>query len=504
MRRSILAVVVLAALACGDPAPRDDSGVVESDSPTPENDVAEPPEPAPSTLSHLDELPPELEQLMEPWTGDLDGMVERRMIRFVTVHNPMLYHLNGPKQGGIVYEAAAEFEKTLNRELGRRRLKVNVVIVPCPRDQILHALMKGRGDIVAANLTITPERLEQVDFSTPVMSDVSEIVVSGSASPPLASLEDLAGRELHLRPSSSYWPSVQRLNETFRSAGKPPIRLSAVEPYLEDHDLLEMVNAGLLPFTIVDSHKARFWSRVFERIVVHPDLSVRTGGQIAWAFRKNSPQLREVVDKFVREHRKGTLFGNIVYKRYLEDTSWLRNVSEGQGRDRLIEMSPLFRKYSERYGFDWRLVAAQAYQESALDQSRRSRAGAVGVMQLLPSTAAYVGVSDIDQLENNIHAGVKYLRYLVDRYFEDESLGLRDQHLLALAAYNAGPTRIKRLRGETARKGLDPNVWFDNVEVVVARNVGSETVRYVSNIIKYYVAYGLLIDDSPTSTPASG
>lgn len=484
MFRWLFAAVALGAVSCGGHAPSDDA--------------AEPAQAGAETapLSRLDELPPGIEQLMAPWTGDLDGMVERRTVRILTVHNPMFYHLNGAKQGGIVYEAAVEFEQALNRHLGRRRLKINVVIVPCPRDRILDWLVAGHGDIVSANLTITDGRSERVDFSMPILSGVSEIVVSGPGAPELTSLEDLAGRELYLRPSSSYWSSIEQLNTSFRSSGLPAVQLQVVDPYLEDHDLLEMVHAGLLPYTIVDSHKAAFWSQVFDRLEPHANMAVRSGGQIAWAFRKESPQLREVLDAFVRKHRKGTLFGNILYKRYLEDTDWLENLESGPATERMVELSPLFRKYAGRYGFDWRLVAAQAYQESALNNNSRSRAGAVGVMQLLPAAATQVGISDVTEIENNIHAGVKYLRYLVDHYFDDESIAPQEKHLLALAAYNAGPSRIKRLRAETARKGLDPDVWFDNVEVVVARKVGSETTRYVSNILKYYVAYGLLIDEA--------
>jgi membrane-bound lytic murein transglycosylase MltF len=139
------------------------------------------------------------------------------------------------------------------------------------------------------------------------------------------------------------------------------------------------------------------------------------------------------------------------------------------------------------------LVAAQAYQESGLDHSKRSRAGAVGVMQVLPTTAAsrQVGIPDIDDLENNIHAGVKYLHFLAEHYFNDPEMDALNRGLFTFAAYNAGPTRIQRLRREAKQRGLDPNRWFENVEVVVAEQVGSEPVRYVSNIYKYYVAYKL-------------
>jgi membrane-bound lytic murein transglycosylase MltF len=443
-------------------------------------------------LSSVDDLPESIQRLLEPWTGDLDGMTERRVVRLLTVFSPMYYFLDGPRQRGIVYETATEFEKSLNTTLGRKRLKVQVIIVPVPREQLIPALVEGRGDIAAANLTITPERAEVVDFSIPIMRGVSEIVVTGPAAPRPASLADLAGETLRLRRESSYWESIDRLNGSLVAAGKDPVRPEAADPHHADEDLLEMVNAGMLPMTIIDDHKARAWSGVFEEIVLHPDLAVRTGGEIAWAIRKDSPRLAESINAFIRKHREGTLFGNVVYDRYLGNVKWVENAHDPAGRERFREMEALFKEYGERYSIDWLLLAAQAYQGSRLDQSKRSRRGAVGVMQLMPAAAKQVGISGIDQLENNIHAGVKYMRHIMDHYLADEGLDPTQRSLLALAGYNAGPSRIKRLRHKAKKAGLDPNVWFDNVEVVTARAIGSEPVRYVGNIAKYYVAYKMI------------
>ncbi|MCG8589990.1 MAG: transglycosylase SLT domain-containing protein, partial [Proteobacteria bacterium] len=346
--------------------------------------------------------------------------------------------------------------------------------------------------IAAANLTVTPERLEQVDFSEPLRRNVSEVLVSGPSAPTLDSLEALSGRSLRLRRSSSYWSSTERLNASLRRTERKPVALIPANPLLEDHDLLELVHAGSLDFTVVDSHKAAFWSRVWDDVAVHPDLALREGGQIAWAFRKESPKLEQEVNLFVRTHRKGTLFGNIVDNRYLADTSWIRNPLDPSERERLETMAALFRKYGAMYGFDWRLLAAQGYQESRLDQRMRSRRGAVGVMQVKPETAADVGILDVSELESNIHAGAKYMRHLYDTYLPEEDLDPVQRHLLALASYNAGPSRIRRLRRLAAERGYDPNRWADNMDVVVARNVGREPVRYVGNILKYYAAYSMV------------
>ena len=503
LRWLMVAIALSASSGCGGPGTEDDVEPRDAGAATPDGvDTVEQDEPSPGgpgrVLSCLDDLPPEFQRLMEPWTGDLDGMAQRRAIRVLTAHNPMFYTLDGAEQRGIVYESSQLFEKAVNKHLETGRLKVRILIVPVRRDEILPALVEGRGDIAMANLTITPERLELVEFSDPFLRDVRELIVTGPSAPPIADLDALSGRELCLRRSSSYWTSVERLNVSLASRGLDPVRLIAVPPYLEDHDLLELVNTGMMPLTVTDSHKAQFWARVFDDIEPRDDLALSEGGEIAWAFRKNSPRLEQVVNAFVRKHRKGTLIGNVLYNRYLEDTAWIENALDGRGKKRFEQISPLFREYGERYDLDWMLLAAQGYQESKLDQDRRSHRGAIGVMQVLPATAESVGVSDIDRIENNIHAGVKYLRHIADHYFGDEDLDSEQQHLLALAAYNAGPTRMRRLRREAAAKGLDPNVWFDNVEVIVARRVGSETVRYVENIWKYYVAYLLLAEpESP-------
>jgi membrane-bound lytic murein transglycosylase MltF len=274
------------------------------------------------------------------------------------------------------------------------------------------------------------------------------------------------------------------------------MKLIAADENFEDEDLLEMVNAGLIPMIVMDSHKARFWAQIFEKINVCDDIAVREGGQISWAFRRNSPKLKAIVNEFVKGHKKGTLLGNIILKRYLRDTKYVKNSLSQKELDKFEAMLALFEKYADQYDFDYLMVGAQAYQESGLDQSKRSPAGAIGVMQLLPSTAAdpNVGIPDIEKLDKNIHAGTKYLRFIVDRYYKDEPMDDVNRMLFAFASYNAGPARVSNLRKKTAEMGLDPNVWFHNVEVAAARKIGRETVQYVSNIYKYYIAYRMIVD----------
>ncbi|MCK5438901.1 MAG: transglycosylase SLT domain-containing protein, partial [Gemmatimonadetes bacterium] len=338
---------------------------------------------------------------------------------------------------------------------------------------------------------ITPERLETVDCSDPLLSGVQEIVVTGPGVAAPQSTEDLAGTEIHVRASSSYYASLVKLSEDLEQAGLEPIQIEPADELLEDEDILEMVNASILPATVVDSHKADFWARVFDDVKLNPDVAVRTGGEIGWAFRKGSPKLAGIINEFVREHKKGTLIGNMTLNRYLKNVDYVVNPTVGEDGRRLRDTESVFRKYAEQYEFDPLMVTAQAYQESRLDQSVVSSVGALGVMQIRPSTAGdpNVDISGIDKLENNVHAGVKYMRFIKDRYFNHDDIDRLNQHLLAIAAYNAGPARIAKLRAKATEQGLDPNVWFRSVEHVAAEEIGRETVQYVSNIYKYYLAY---------------
>lgn len=428
-----------------------------------------------------------LGQIKKPWTGSLEGMIKRRVIRALVVYNKTGYFLDGARQMGVTYEALKRFEAELNRKLGARHLKIHIVFIPVARDQLLPYLVEGRGDIAAANLTITSDRLKTADFTDPFYDGVKELVVTGPGAPPLKSLDDLSGRTIYVRRSSSYYNSLMKLNRKLKEAGRALVRIQEADERLETEDILEMANAGLIPITAADNYLADFWSQIFPKIKVHRDLALRSGGKLAWAVRKGDVKLKEALNRFIKKNKKGTLFGNVLLRRYLRSTKWVRNSMSPEHMKRFGRTIKFFRKYAGKYGFDWLMITALAYQESGLDQSKRSPAGAVGVMQLLPSTAAGppVSIKNIIKLNNNIHAGVKYLRFIYDRYFKGQKdMSALNKVLFTFASYNAGPARVAGLRKKAARMGLDPNKWFQNVEAAAARDIGRETVQYVSNIFK--------------------
>jgi membrane-bound lytic murein transglycosylase MltF len=443
-------------------------------------------------------IPPE--EAVKPWTGDLAGMIKRGRIRVLTVYSKTFYFVNQGLQRGATYDFVRAFEEELNKRLAKEKklkykhLKVQVVFMPVARDDLLPALAAGKGDIAAANLTMTAERQKLVDFSSPVYANVSELVVSGPTSPAVSSVEDLAGQEVFVRKSSSYYESLVVLNQRFAAERRPAVRIKEAPETLEDEDLLEMVNAGLMPLTVVDKHVADFWKSIFPNITVHDGVVVRTGGDIAWAIRKGSPQLKAAVDNFMARHAAGTTVGNSILARYFKSVKYVKDAASESERRKFLALMQHFQTYGERYDVDWLVMAAQGYQESQLNQATRSKVGAIGVMQVMPATGKTLGVGDITKVEANIHAGVKYMRWMIDQYYGKEPMTKLDKALFAFASYNAGAGRVSQLRQEAAKRGLDPNVWFHNVEYVAAEKTGAETVTYVSNIYKYYIAYHLILE----------
>lgn len=431
--------------------------------------------------------------------GDLDEMLDDRLLRVLVVYDNANFYLHQGRQDGLNVSLTREFERWLNqRYFAGQKLKMNMVLVPVRHDRLLPMLHEGKGDLVLANLSVTDSRRKLVDFSIPDMTGLQEFLVSSDKVPQIRNLTELSGKHVWVRKSSSYYESLQLLNEMLATLHLTPVYIEQADESLQDSDLLQMVSQGEIPYTLVDSHKAKLWKPVFSGLRVHEQVPLRKDGATAWAFRKNSPQLESEVNAFLKEFRSGTRKGEPLYRRYLQQAPGIAQRFLRGGTERMgwsvadyQRYAPLFQRYAERYQLDWMMLFAQAYQESTLNQSARSSRGAMGVMQVLPSTARepYINVRNIATLENNVHAGTKYMRYMMDNYFADAELDDNNRALFTLAAYNAGPNRIAQYRKEAARRGLNGNIWFDNVEKVAATKVGAETVQYVKNVSSRYVAY---------------
>lgn len=434
--------------------------------------------------------------LSDGFTGDLDGMRQRGVIRVLVTYNRTNYFLEGPQARGFEYELLEAYGRGLNARHGGDHLRTELAYIPLPLDDLIPALREGRGDIAAAGLTITPERSGLVAFTQPYIDDVREVVVGHLEPPAMTSIEELSGKRIFVVRGSSYAQHLKALNESLSDKGLEPILISEVVKNMQTEELLEMVERGVIDYTVADNHIAELWQARFQHLRIHDAIPISDAGEIAWAVRESSPRLRESLNRFIAEHRKGSLVGNVLFTRYFDSNRWLEDPLGGKSAERLREIAGLLQEYAGKYDFEWLLIAAQAYQESEFDQSRKSHAGAIGVMQIRPATAAdkAVGIRHIDRLEENIHAGVKYLAHLRDHYFDEPELDAEARRYFALAAYNAGPSTVRRMRRRAAEMELDPNRWIGNTELAALEIVGQETVRYVRNIIRYYSAYRTALD----------
>ncbi len=429
------------------------------------------------------------------FTGDWDAIVKRGVLRVLVIYNKAGFYYDRGRPRGAVVDAMTEFENIVNKKLKTKAKKFKVVFVSLPPGELLKALNDGVGDLICSAIIVTPEREKLVDFSIPIADNVKLVAVSQKGGTPLNAPDDLSGKEVFVNPVSVAKLELEKLNQQLKQSGKPEITVTSVDRNLTEDDLLEMVNAGLLPATVSASYRAQMWSQVLPNLAVS-SFALKDQGQVAWAMRKGSPQLKAVVDDFVKGHRIGTTFGNMMMSRYITNAQALKNSTAEAEMQKFNALVKYFKQYAAEYNFDFLMVAAQAYQESMLNQNRVSPRGAVGVMQVLPKYAAAnpINIRDVREVSNNIHAGTKMLAQITKTYFNDPEISPVDKTLFTFAAYNAGPSRIVRLRKVAQQQGLDQNQWFGNVELVAAKDIGQETVQYVSNIYKYYVAYKMSLD----------
>jgi membrane-bound lytic murein transglycosylase MltF len=427
-------------------------------------------------------------------TSDLAEIRKRGMLRVLVAPTRTDFQLVRGDVRGFEAELAHEFARYLNRERKRGQPQIRVLFVPLAFEDLIPGLLAGRGDVIASGMTVTPTRSAQVDFSRPYLRNINEVIVARTGSDVPRTLEDLAGRRLSVRVATSYHEHLQSLNRRFVAEGRAPVELVPLDPVLADEDKLEMVSSGIFDLTVVDSHLATLWSRVLPNLSV-TDVKIAEGSAIAWGFRPGDKALRTAADAFFakREKTKRPSDAQLLSQYFQSVRSLANPLAEGE-RVKLARLSSYFRTHADTHGFDWMLMAAQGFQESRLDQHVRSAVGAIGIMQLMAPTAAEIGYPDIDEEETNVAAGIAYMARIRERYFDDPEIEPSQRILFAIAAYNAGPNRIQRMRLRARAQGLDPNRWFGNVERVVQQSVGDETVTYVANIYRFFHAYATFAD----------
>jgi len=462
-----------------------------------------------SLQSEVDSVDPDhalsLPKTFGRWTGDWDELSkpDHNVLRLLVLYNRTQFFYDKGRPKGVIPDIAQDLELYLNKKLQRTGpKKFKVAFIPVSPGQLEKDLNEGYGDVIASPIIVTPEREKVLDFTIPTVTGTGAnvVVVSGKSAPPIASLDDLSGKEVYLNPVFLGGKQLlQERSQKFKEAGKPEIIVKNSDKHLTDEDMLEMINAGVIPATLTLNFRAQLWKEVLPNIIVHSDIPLTDGNTtIAWAMRKNSPQLKALLDEFANTHRQGTAFGNAMVRRYWDNKKFIKDATSQEELKKFQAYLQYFQKYAAEYDFDYLMLAAQGYQESLLDQSKRNPSGARGIMQVIPKYAAAkpINIPDVSQAEPNIHAGTKMLAQITKTYFNDPAISQMNKTLFTFAGYNAGPNRIVRLRKQTAAEGLDPNKWFGNVELMVGKDVGQETVQYVSNVYKYYVAYKMAMEQN--------
>ena len=434
--------------------------------------------------------------LADTRTGSLEQIVQDRYFRVLTSKSSFDYFLDRGEPRGY----QAQMVKALAERLTKRypgKLPIRFELLPVSSDQLIPLLEAGRGDLIAARLTITPERAQRVLFSQ-TYHPVEEWIVGRKGAALPARATDLAGQQVAVRAGSSHAQSLSELNRQLIAAGKPAITLVPVDDELESEDLLALVAAGRFDWTVADSIMAEFAENLYPELVVIRSFSLRHRGQLAWALTRGSEALKREVDATLQDFRKGTLRGNIALKHYFKNAASIRVRLDAAGAPKLSRYDDLFRRYAKLSGFDWRLLAAIAYQESRFRADAHNPSGATGLFQIKPQTAAepYVDVPNIVGVENveaNVKAATRYLAWIRDRYFsKQEGIRERDRVRFTLAAYNAGPATVRRAIKKAKEMGLDSERWFRNVEIAMVALRKGEPVKYVSEINRRFVAYQLL------------
>lgn len=431
-------------------------------------------------------------------TDDFDRIRERRMLRILVPYSKTYFHIERGRQKGISYEFGTALERWLNRTYPQKgRVQGwHVMFIPVTRDMLIPGLLSGQGDIAAGGIMAEDEpHLGAVAFTDAFSFDVHQVIVTGPAGGDLASLDQLAGQKVAVRAFSSHFRSLINLSQSLQERGLPAIRIIPVPDSREPEDLLAMVNAGLVAATVVDRYVAQAWQSVLHDLHVNQGLYLGDSGEYAWALRESNPLLKSVLSEFIKEHRADTDFGKRLLERQIRKGQLLTDNATLAERKAFKALDHAFNNHAQKYGLDPLMLMAQAFQESRLNQRARSERGAVGIMQVLPSTAAdpNVRVAGVTtSADRNVEAASKYLRFLADTYLDDPGLTPDNKVFMLLAAYNAGPGNLRKIRRQAQESGLDPDIWFRNVERSAGQLLGSETVNYVNSVYKHYVAYKLV------------
>ncbi|MCE2570524.1 lytic transglycosylase F [Motilimonas eburnea] len=441
----------------------------------------------------------------QTFLGDLDEIKERRVLRALVSYNKTDFFIRKGRILGLQAELLHQFEAQLNQGIKREIDKTKIKFIPVPFDQLIPAVNEGRGDFIAAFLSNTSARQQQVSFVDSLVSGVNEVLVTNKAITPITTLEQLAGLTVHVLQKSSYSEHLTTINRILAKQDLAPINIKQADSYLTSEDLIEMLDAEMIQAVVVDDYKAKLWVQIFPDLVIHDQQPISVNNHIGWATRKNNPELNRLLSQFVKEKaQQGTLLGNTLFNRYYKDIKWAQATPFSP--DLSSPLYHAFTKAAKQHQLDVIALVAQGYQESKFNNELVSHRGAVGIMQVMPATAKEMQVKDFRTLDGNIQAAARYMRWIDKHYLANKSLSPDNRQAMIWAAYNAGPNKFNKMLKRAREMGLDDSVWFGQVEIAAALETGRETVQYVANIYKYYLAYKLsfeLAKNKPMTAPAN-
>jgi len=424
----------------------------------------------------------------EPVSFDLPQIRERGTIRMLTRNNINCYFLYRGEQMGFEYALAKKFAEETDLDLE--------VIVPPSWKDLIPWLFEGKGDFIAAGTTITETRKDYVSFSIPY-HHVQQMVVVREDHPPLTGPADLIGRTIHVRKGTSYQEYLQSLPETIRG----DIQVAALEPEIETEEILQDVADGTYEITVADSNIAQIEQTFHGNLRLAFALTEEQ--PIAWAVRPNAPELLSAINAY-HEKMSGSAFYNIQYRRYYQSKKRYRRFKghweQVKAEGRISPYDELLKRYAEEYGFDWLLLASQAYQESKFDPRAQSWAGAEGLMQIMPRLAPSLGLHDPFDPDQSVCAGGLYLLQLWKKF---DSVAEPDRTAFALASYNTGPGHLNDARRLAAKLGHSADRWEGAVEEALLKLSsrkyyrhashgycrGKQAVNYVNQILERWATY---------------
>jgi membrane-bound lytic murein transglycosylase F len=434
----------------------------------------------------------------------LAEIVKSGYLRVLTRNNDTSFFIYRGHRMGFDYEVG----KKLAQSLG---IRVDMIITQSWAEMV-PALLKGEGDVIAAEVTVTDQRKKQVLFAEP-WGHTREVAVWKDGTTKLETAEDLSGKEVHVRKSSTYWGSLQALSAKLAAAGKPGITLTPVPEDWETDTVLQAVSKGEIAYTVADDLLANVHTAYWENLVVGPPI---TGERdLAWAVRPGDLKLKKAIDRTFRDLRRKPDF-NLLKNRYFEAQRSLKKERKDKfyasETGTLSPYDPMVRKYAEQHQFDWRLVAAQIYQESHFDPGRKSWVGALGLFQIMPATAKGLGIQDPTDPEQSIRGGLKYMKQLCDHY-QDVADPI-ERYRFALAAYNSGFGHVDDARHLARAERKDPARWREVAPYLLKLSDrsyaqkarfgfcrGSEPVDYVRHIDERYTGYAQLVPLENTHRP---